>query len=120
MLKPIPSKILRSTATVKVCTGTDMYQNQTYATYTVHHVHLQPTEQIIKTKDNTDKQLSSVLFVDVRHSSPTLDWRALLEQAHDNGGDMRVIVRGIEYTALTADGLRDDTDRLHHWEIGLR
>lgn len=120
MLKPIPSKILRSTATVKVCTGTDMYQNQVYATYTVRHVHLQPSEQIIKTKDNTDKQLSSVLFVDVRHSSPALDWRALLEQAHDNGGDMRVIVRGIEYTALTADGLRDDTDRLHHWEIGLR
>jgi hypothetical protein len=32
---------------------------------------------------------------------------------------MRVIVRGIEYTVLTADGLRDDTDRLHHWEIGV-
>lgn len=119
MLRPIPSKILRSTATVKVCNGTDMYQNQTYDTYTVQHVHLQPTERIVKTKNNTDALMSSVLFVDVRHSSPALDWRALLEQAHDNGGDMRVIVRGIEYTALTCDGLRDDTDRLHHYEIGL-
>lgn len=119
MLKPIPRKILRSTATVMVCNGTDMYQNQTYTTYTVRNVHLQPTERIVKSVDNTDQQLSSVLFVDVRHSSPALNWAKLLHDAHTLGGDMRVVVRGIEYTVATADGLRDDTDRLHHWEIGL-
>lgn len=94
-----------------------MYQNQTYATYTVEHVHLQPEERIVKTVQNTDAQLTGTLYVDVRHSKPQLDWRALLQQSHDNGGDMRVIVRGVEYTVLTADG--DGTDRLHHWEIGL-
>lgn len=119
MLRPIPRRILRSVAEVKICTGTDLYQNQVYTTYTVRNVHLQPTERIVKTKDNTDRQLSSVLFVDVRHSSPALNWAQLLNDAHEKGGDVRVIVRGIEYTALTADGLRDDTDRLHHWEIGL-
>ena len=119
MLKPIPARILRSTATVKVCTGTDVYQNQTYTTYTVRNVHLQPCEKIVKTTTNTDLQLSSVLFVDARRSTPALDWRALLEQAHNKGGDMRVIVRGVEYTVQTCEGLRDDTDRLHHWEIGL-
>ena len=119
MLRPIPARILRTTATVKVCTGTDLYQNQTYATYTVQHVHLQPTDRIVKTATDTDQQLSSVLFVDVRHSSPSLNWRALLQSAHDQGGDMRVIVRGVEYTVVTVDGLRDDTDILHHWEIGL-
>jgi hypothetical protein len=30
-----------------------------------------------------------------------------------------VVIRGIEYTVASVDGLRDDTDRLHHWEIGL-
>ena len=119
MLRPIPAKILRSTATVKVCNGTDMYQNQTYDTYTVNRVHLQPEERIIKDIDNTDQHLSGTLYVDLRHSTPALDWRALLQQAHDSGGDMRVIVRNIEYTVITADGLRDDTDRLHHWEIGV-
>lgn len=119
MLRPIPSKILRSTATVKVCSGVDVYQNQTYTTYTVQHVHLQPTERIVKTEANTDQQLSSTLFVDVRHSSPALNWAKLLHDAHELGGDMRVVVRGIEYTVATADGLRDDTDRLHHWEIGM-
>lgn len=119
MLKPIPARILRSTATVKVCNGTDMYQNQTYDTYTVQHVHLQPTERIVKTNTNTDQQLSSILFVDLRHSSPALNWAQLLKSAHDKGGDVRVIVRGFEYTVAMADLLRDDTDRPHHWEISL-
>lgn len=119
MLKPIPARILRSTALVKVCTGTDLYQNQTYTEYTVQRVHVQPTEKIIKTTNNTDQQLTSILFVDVRHSAPALDWHALFQSAHDHGGDVRVVIRGIEYTVASVDGLRDDTDRLHHWEIGL-
>jgi hypothetical protein len=119
MLRPIPPQILRSTATVEVCNGTDLYQNQTYETYTVKRVHIQPTEKIVKTRTNTDQQLSSVLYVDARISSPTLDWRALLQEAHDNGGDMRVTVRGVRYTVVACDGLRDDTDRLHHWEISM-
>jgi hypothetical protein len=36
------------------------------------------------------------------------------------GGDVKVIVRGQEYTVFTVDELRDDTDMFHHWEIGLR
>lgn len=119
MLRPIPARILRSTATVKVCSGTDMYQNQTYDEYTVKRVHLQPTERIVKTSTNTDQQLSSVLFVDLRHSSPALNWAQLLKDAHDKGGDVRVIVRGFEYTVAMADLLRDDTDRPHHWEISM-
>ena len=119
MLRPIPAKILRSTATVKVCTGIGQYQNQTYTEYTVKRVHIQPTERIVKTTSNTDQQLSAVLFVDTRISSPALDWRALLEQAHNLGGDMRVIIRGVTYTVAACDGLRDDTDRLHHWEISM-
>ena len=120
MLKPIPARILRSTALVKVCTGVDMYQNQVYGEqYTVNHVHLQPTERIVKTNTNTDQQLSSILFVDVRHSSPALNWKALFQYSHEKGGDMRVVIRGVTYTVASVDGLRDDTDKLHHWEIGL-
>ena len=119
MLRPIPARILRSTAIVTVCNGTDLYQNQTHTTYTVKRVHIQPTERIVKSTGNTDQQLNAVLFVDARISSPALNWRELLEIAHNFGGDMRVTVRGITYTVASADGLRDDTDRLHHWEIGM-
>lgn len=119
MLPPIPDRILKSTATVKVCSAVDGYQNQTYTTYTVSRVHVQPEERITKTVDNTQLQLTGILYVDLRHSTPSLDWRALLQQAHDLGGDMRVVIRNVEYTVVSADGLRDDSDRLHHWEIGL-
>ena len=119
MLKPIPSRILKSTATVKVCNGVDRYQNQTYTNYTVHKVHLQPTNEIRKTQDNTDIVLRSILFVDAKTSTPHLDYSALLKSAHDKLGDMRVIVRDVEYTVTSVDELRDDTDNLHHWELGL-
>lgn len=119
MLRPIPERILRTTATVNVCTGTDMYQRPIYETYTVSRVHLQPTTEIRKSATNTDQQLRSILFVDVRHSAPLLDWEALLRTAHAAGGDVKVTVRGEEYTVLSVDALRDDTDRLHHYEIGL-
>ena len=118
MLKPIPSKILRSTATVKVCTGVDRYQNQTYQEYTVKNVHLQPTNEIRKTPNNTDCTLRSILFADARKST-ALNWDGLFTAAQEKAGDMRVTVRGVEYTVQSVDALRDDTDELHHWEIGL-
>ena len=119
MLKPIPSRILKSTATVSVCSGVDRYQNQTYTEYTVNKVHLQPTNEIRKTQDNTDVTLRSILFVDARISTPFLDWCALFKSAHEKLGDMRVIVRNEEYTVIGIDELRDDTDNLHHWEVSL-
>lgn len=119
MRKPIPAKILKSAATVKVCNGVDRYQNQTYTEYSVKRVHLQPTNEIRKTQDNTEINLRSILFVDARISTPFLDWCALLQAAHTVPGDVRVVVRGVEYTVVSVDELRDDTDTLHHWEIAL-
>ena len=119
MLKPIPSKILKSTATVKVCSGVDRYQNQTYTETEVKRVHIQPTNEIRKTENNTDCTLRAILFVDAHTSAPFLDWCAQLRTAHENNGDMRVIVRNVEYTVIGVDELRDDTDNLHHWEVSL-
>ena len=110
---------MRSTATVKACTGLDRYQNQTYTEYTVKNVHIQPTNEIRKAADNTEQNLRSILFVDRKHSTPTLDWWGLFSTAHAMGGDVKVTVRGIEYTVFTVDELRDDTDLFHHWEISL-
>ena len=119
MLKPIPAKIMQSTATVKACTGVDRYQHQVYQEYTVKKVHLQPTNEIRKAADNTEKTLRSILFVDRKHSAPTLDWWGLFNTAHSMGGDVKVTIRGQEYTIFSVDELRDDSDCFHHWEIGL-
>ena len=119
MLKPIPAQILRSTATVKYCTGLDKYQNQTFTESTVDRVHLQPTNEIRKTPSNTDCTLRALLFADARHSTP-FDWWSIFTSAHEMGGDVKVTIRGQKYTVFTVDELRDDTDMFHHWEIGLK
>ena len=59
------------------------------------------------------------MFVDAHTSTPFLDWCALFQAAHVALGDMRVIVRNVEYTVIGVDELRDDTDTLHHWEVSL-
>ena len=120
MLKPIPAKIMRTTITVHACTGTDRYQKPSYTDYTVKKVHLQPTNEIRKTADNTDCVLRSILFVDKQHSTPSLDWNDLVNVAHAKAGDVKVVCRGETYTVFTVDALRDDSDCFHHWEIGLR
>lgn len=116
---PIPAQILRSTATVKACTSLDKYQNPVYTDYTVSRIHIQPTNEIRKTSNNTDCTLRSLIFADARLSTK-LDWWGLFSTAHAIGGDVRVIVRGVEYTVFTVDELRDDHDRFYGWEIGLR
>lgn len=110
---------MRSTATVKCCTGTDRYQNQTYETYTVKKVHLQPTNELKKTATNTSNVLRAILFADRRHSTPNLNWLNLFQTAQRFAGDIKITVRGIEYTVFSVDELMDDTDCFHHWEIGL-
>lgn len=119
MLKPIPARILRTTANVAACVGVDVYQNQLYETHTVKRTHLQPTNEVRKTENNTEVVLRSILFVDGQLSTPRLDWAALFQRAHNAAGDMRVTVRGVEYTVAGVDELRDDTDHFHHWEIAL-
>ena len=119
MLRPIPARIMRSFATVRACTGVDKYQNQEYTEYTVKNVHLQPMNELKKTSVNTSNVLRSILFVDKRHSTPDLDWMNMLLTAQSVAGDVKVTVRGVEYTVFSVDELRDDTDTFHHWEIGL-
>lgn len=119
MLRPIPGRILQSTATVEVCRAIDRYHNQVYDEYTVRRVHLQPTSEIRKVNADTDMTLVGVLFVDARISKPALDWPALFKAATEAGGDIRVTVRGRTYVVRSVDELRDDTDILHHYEIGL-
>lgn len=119
MLKPIPARIMRSTAHVKACTGTDRYQIPVYQDYTFTHVHLQPTNEIRKTAEDTGCTLRSILFIDRRHSKPDIDWMALFARAHAVSGDIKVTVRDVEYTVFSVDELRDDTDCFHHYEIGL-
>lgn len=126
MLSTIPRRILRSTAVFSVPGGVDRYQQPLAATtYTVSNVHMQGDNRTRKSANNTEITLTAVLFVDARLSTPALDYEALQEQAQAAGGVMSVTVydragRSLgKHTVLTIDGLPDDEDNLHHWELGL-
>ena len=61
---------------------------------------------------NADFDNIKIIFDDVLN----VDLNQLIK---DEFGDMRVVVRGTEYTVMGVDELRDDTDTLHHWEVSL-
>ena len=126
MLSPIPRRILRDTLTLSVPGGFDRYQApQEPTVYTVQNVHLQSNNETRKTTDNTEVVLRALLFVDARYSTPALDFLSLQTAAQQAGGVMTCTVTdrrgGVTgpYTVLVVDGLPDDEDNLHHWELGL-
>lgn len=119
MLAPIPRQILTDSMTLFVPTGIDAYQNPTGDTYTVANVHLQNTNEIRRTATNSEVVLRSLLFVDARQSSPSLDYVALARAAQAVGAQMTTTMNGVLYTVKTVDAVPDDTGKTHHWELGL-
>ncbi|MHB1152094.1 MAG: putative minor capsid protein [Eubacteriales bacterium] len=120
MLKPIPARILKHSAILKKCTGTDAWEKPTYADYTLSRVCIQPSNKTVKSKDNTDITLSGLMFYDCRLSSPrNLDLKALKNQADAAGGDMLLVFGSETFTVETVETLYDDVGSYHHTEVGL-
>lgn len=126
MLRPIPQSLLGDLAIIKVCTGVDVWQEPTWDKYTVHNVHLQSTNEVKKSKDNTEIVLRSVLFVDGRRSCPPLNYDTLAEKSQKAGRVMRCEVYSRtgqkygDYEVLTVDPVPDvPAIRVHHIELGL-
>ena len=104
----------------------DAWQSPTWLEYTVKNVHLQSTNEVRKSKENTEVVLRSVLFVDGVRSRPALDYDALAEQSQAAGKPMRCIVYNAagqiygEYEVVTTDPVPDvPATRVHHVELGL-
>lgn len=126
MLPSIPQSLLGDIAIIKVCTGVDMWQNAEWQPYTVNNVHLQNTNEVKKSKDNTEVVLRSMLFIDGRLSQPVLDYDLLAEQSQKAGKPLRCEVYNSqgqkygEYEVLTVDPVPDvPATRVHHIELGL-
>lgn len=125
-LSPIPSRMLHDSAKFYVVKGMDRYQEKTYDTYEVAHVHLQNVTDTIKSTDNEEVQLKGILFVDCRRSTPCLDLYALQQASLAAGDTMRVDVFDASgtlvgnFAVMTVDGAPDvPATRVHHWELSL-
>nr|DAF70093.1 MAG TPA: Minor capsid protein [Caudoviricetes sp.] len=126
MLRPIPQSLLGDMMTLKVCIGMDAWQNPSWQDYTVQNVHIQNTNEVKKTKENTEVVLRSILFIDSSRSTPSLDYDSLAEQSQKAGKPLRCIVSNShgqkygEYEVLTVDPVPDvPATRIHHIELGL-
>lgn len=121
MLRPIPARILTHTATLKQCTGVDVWEAPTYSDTTLSHICVQPTHETRMDTNNTEVALTSIAFIDARLSSPAgFDFIQAQEQSEANGAPLAFIYGGRRYIVLTVDALCDDTGAYHHTELGLR
>ena len=112
--------------TIKVCTGVDAWQKPTWQETTVRNVHIQNTNEVRKSTNNTEVVLRSVLFIDGRRSLPRLDYDALAMQSEAAGRPMRAVVYNYkgrrlgEYEVLTVNTEPNVPDtEPHHVELGL-
>lgn len=126
MLRPIPQSLLGDIAVLRVCTGVDAWQKPTWQEYTVRNVHLQNTNEVRKSKENTEVVLRSVLFIDGTRSRPVLDYDTLAEQSQAAGKPLRCTVYNMngqkhgDFEVLTTDPVPDvPATRVHHVELGL-
>lgn len=121
MLDTIPSAILTHSATLRVCTSVDVWENPTFEDIPLSRINVQPTHVTVMTKDNTEVGLSSIAFVDARLSVPAgYDFQAAQDTSEANGSPMHLIYQGRDYVVMVVDALCDDTGKYHHTELGLK
>lgn len=98
----------------------DIYQKPTYQSYNLANVHFQNTNEVVKSRDNTEVVLRTVLFFDCRLSQPVgLDIWQLEQTANSVGASMKIEYNGDTYTVKTVDLVPDDLGNPHHYELGL-
>jgi len=120
MLDTIPSSILTHSATLRICTGVDVWENPSFQDVPLSRICVQPTHSTVMTKDNTEVGLNSTAFVDARLSVPAgYDFQAAQDTSEANGSPLHLIYNGRDYVVLLVDALCDDTGTYHHAELGL-
>lgn len=106
-------------ATLNVVTGIDQWQKQTTRTYSLTKVHMQNTNEVRRTAENTEVVLRSILFYDCRLSRPQLNIWELNNQSLQSGARMSIVYQGQTYTVQTCDLVPNDNGQPHHYELGL-
>lgn len=115
-MTPIPARILTHTVTFKVCDAVDTWNDPVYSSHTVNHVCVQPIQATTLTRDNTERRLSCICFIDAVRST-RFDCDMGKMDSEDNGHPMLMLFNGHEYEVIRVDTLYDDKGRFHHYEV---
>lgn len=109
-MKAIPKKLLIHTVTLSKKKDVDrwgktMFENK----HEIMYVRMEPTKQITRDKNNSEIQLSAILFFDCMNSRPRN-----IEFAVDD-----IVVFNDEIFQIKVIEPLYDEKRLHHYELGL-
>lgn len=119
MLRTIPRKIMKNSATLLAPNTVDRYGAVVSTSYGLTKIHIQPTHSVVKSKDDKEVRLNAVLFYDPRVSKPAVDFQALQTSADEKNAQLKVVYGGLTYTVELVDLVPDDEGQLHHIELGL-
>ena len=114
---PIPLKILNQSCTHKVVTK-DNWKVETYETYNITNVYFEPSNELVKTKDNIDVKASSLMVFDNVNSVAKLS--GVVSSPNFNYDDI-ITFANIDYRIMRIDTVyqANNTD-IHHYEIYLK
>lgn len=109
-MRSIPKKLLIHEAVHAVSTDSDRWGTETLVNrQKIDNIRIEPTEQIIRDKNNAEIQLAATLFYDCRNSRPKGMAFAV---------DDIILVNEEMYKVQVCEPLYD-AKKMHHWELGL-
>lgn len=110
MARPIPRKLLIHSVKHKYNGTKDSWGNITYANERdLTRVRIEPTAKRVLSRDNTEIQLTSLMFYDCVNSNPT-GINFIIGDA--------IVLGTINYVVESIEQLYDES-KLHHIEVGL-
>lgn len=122
MIKPIPKRGLIHSAELITEFFPDKWGKATERnSVELEHVRIDPSAKYVIDGNGETVQLAAVLFFDCRNSSPT-DVMFALKDDTVNGRTValqKVSFGGRLFTIQTVEKLYADTNRIHHYEVGL-
>lgn len=120
MSRKPPAHVYAQTATLRVCSGVNRWNAPTWSETSVGHVNVQPASATVLTKDNTEVQLSGMLFADSVYTAPALDWQAKKDESEAAGQPATVVFEGRVYTVVDVAKLFNEFGMFDHWEVALK
>ncbi len=109
-MRSIPKCLLIHEAVHAESTDSDRWGSETLVKrQKMDNIRIEPTEKVIRDKNNAEVQLAAILFYDCRNSRPKgMEFKA----------DDIILVNKEMYKVQVCEPLYD-AKKLHHWELGL-
>lgn len=109
-INPVPKHLLPHSAILIPITKDDWGGEVDGDPVTVTNVRIEPSRDIVLSKENTEQRLRALLFFDAVNSAPAdVKWTE----------GSKVIHESITYHIASIEPLYALKDTPHHWEIGL-